>query len=55
VESERRYRVQVTHHGKRHFGGAYTTAEAANEAAIKLRNMLFTHNDLDRKPTKKAA
>lgn len=40
--------ARAKHHGKYHFGGYFDTAEQANEAAIELRNRLFTHNDRDR-------
>ena len=53
--TEKRYRVQVTHNGKRYFGGSFTTAEPANKAAIELRNKLHTHNDLDRKQSQSKA
>lgn len=43
-----RWRVCVTHHRKRYHGGSFSTIEAAEQAAIALRNELFTHNDLDR-------
>jgi hypothetical protein len=42
------YYVQVTHHGKFHFGGNHPTLENAERAAIALRNQLYTHNDTDR-------
>jgi hypothetical protein len=53
--AESRYRVQVTHKGKRYSGGSFSNADEANAAAIALRNRLFTHNDLDRIQTKAAA
>lgn len=42
--------VTVGHNRKNHYGGLFSSAEAANEAAIALRNRLFTHNLLDRTP-----
>lgn len=43
-----RFFAKAVHHGKQYHGGFYDTAEEANEAAIALRNRLFTTNDLDR-------
>lgn len=43
-----RYYVQVTHHGKRYFGNTHKTLESAEQAAIALRNQLYTHNEADR-------
>lgn len=40
--------VQVTHNYQRYSGGNHRTLEAAEAAAIALRNKLFTHNDADR-------
>ena len=40
--------VQVTHLGKKYFGGYYTDVNEANRAAIALRNKLMTNNLLDR-------
>lgn len=40
--------AQVGHKGVRHYGGVFGTPEEANEAAIALRNRLFTHNEADR-------
>jgi hypothetical protein len=45
---KRKWRVSVGHNGGRYFGGHYNSIEAAEAAAIALRNKLFTHNDLDR-------
>ena len=42
------YYVQVTHHGKRHCRGNFSTLLEAEQVAIGLRNQLFTHNDGDR-------
>lgn len=42
-----RWTVAVVHNGVRHSGGTYATAEAANGAAISLRNKLYTHNIRD--------
>lgn len=41
------YYVQVGHNGERHSGGTHSTIGHAEQAAIKLRNRLFTHNDTD--------
>lgn len=43
-----RWYVKVLHHGKQYYGGYFADIDKANEAAIALRNKLFTHNDLDR-------
>jgi hypothetical protein len=45
----RPWRVQVFNSGKYHYGGEYSTIPEAEEAAISLRNRLFTHNDADRR------
>lgn len=37
--------VQVKHNRQHHYGGYYKTAEAAGQAAEKLRAELFTHDD----------
>lgn len=44
-----RWRVGVYHHGRNVYGGTYASIDEAESAAIKLRNELFTHNDLDRR------
>lgn len=45
-----RYRVIVRHNGKIYYGGSFPLDELdeAEQAAIALRNRLFTHNDKDR-------
>lgn len=43
-----KYRARVTHNGREVYGGEYTTAQEAAEAAKGLRLQLFTHNELDR-------
>jgi hypothetical protein len=43
-----KWNVQVTHNGRRYAGGLHSDIEEANAAAIALRNLLHTHNDLDR-------
>lgn len=50
-----RWQVRVQHNGKSHSGGLFDTIEAAEEAAVALRNKLFTHNDLDRQQRRDAA
>jgi hypothetical protein len=42
------YGVLVGHNGTRCCGGFFTDIKLAEEAAVELRNRLFTHNDLDR-------
>lgn len=49
VASRDRYAVQVSHFGRRYSGGYHRTKEEAEQAAIRLRNELFTHNDADRR------
>lgn len=46
----RRFSATVIHNRAAHSRHGFITAEAANEAAIELRNELYTHNDLDRRP-----
>lgn len=43
-----RWRAYATHHGVQYSGGSFDNIEDANNAAVELRNRLFTHNDLDR-------
>ena len=43
--------ASVRHKGDLHYGGIFSTPEEANEAAVALRNRLYTHNDLDRRVT----
>lgn len=43
-----RWMVRVEHNGKRYDLYSFVTAEEANEAAVALRNQLYTHNDRDR-------
>lgn len=45
---KKRWHVSVGHNRKLHFGGTYADLRKAEEAAISLRNRLFTHNDVDR-------
>jgi hypothetical protein len=42
--------VTARHNGKTYYGGVFPLDQLAEaeEAAIALRNRLFTHNDLDR-------
>lgn len=44
--------VQVVHDGKRYAIYGFQTAEEANQAAVDLRNSLYTHNNFDRNPAK---
>ncbi len=43
-----RYRVQATLNGKTYYGGFFTDPAEARQAAIALRNRLYSHNDADR-------
>lgn len=45
-----RWRVRVVHNGRIHHGGSYTSLEEAAGVARNMRNVLFTHNELDREP-----
>lgn len=42
-----RWRVRVQHDGRNYSGGVFTSIEAAERAAIALRNRLFTNNLAD--------
>lgn len=44
-----KWRVEVTHMGKYYYGGLFKDIDKAHEAAVVLRNKLFTHNDRDKK------
>jgi hypothetical protein len=44
-----KWRAEIKHHGNRINVGSFSTAEAAQSAVIDARNILFTHNDSDRK------
>ena len=48
LTKEGRWQVVVKSFGESHYGGTYGTAEQANDAAVDLRNKLFTHNVRDR-------
>lgn len=48
VESRKRWCVTVTHNGRTHWGGAFIEHSDAEQAAIGLRNELFTNNLADR-------
>jgi hypothetical protein len=43
-----RWVARVQHNGRRYHAGYFADLDAANAAAIALRNQLFTHNDHDR-------
>lgn len=43
-----KWRVRVKHNYREHYGGVYETIAEAEQAAIDLRNRLFTHNTADR-------
>lgn len=42
------WRVRVMHNGVSHYGGTFADLGEAEAVAIRMRNDLFTHNDLDR-------
>ena len=44
----KKWQAAVKHDGKYHRSGPYATPEEANEAVVRMRNELFTHNVLDR-------
>lgn len=44
-----RYYVRAMHGRVEHYGGTFHTLAEAEQAAIELRNRLFTHNDADRR------
>lgn len=46
---DKKYVVRVGHNGKPYFAGSFRDIAAAEQAAIALRNQLFTHNNLDKK------
>lgn len=43
-----KWAVRVRHNGKLYRGGYFATIEEAAEDVRRLRNALYTHNDLDR-------
>ena len=43
-----KWQVSVRHNYKIHCGGFYATIDDASNAAVALRNKLFTHNNEDR-------
>lgn len=45
---ENKWIVQAGSYGKKYHGGTFVDLDEAAEAAIALRNRLFTHNDWDR-------
>lgn len=45
-----KWRVLVGHDGRQFSGGYFNDQALAEQAAIRLRNELFTHNDKDRMP-----
>ena len=42
------FQASVVHNGKRVNAGIFDNALAASDAALELRNRLFTHNEIDR-------
>lgn len=49
IVSRKKWLVQVRHYGKRHHVGYFSSAEEANEAAVRKRNELYLNNPIDRK------
>lgn len=47
-KSSRKWRVEVTHHGKKVYLGQFNLKEEATQAVVAKRNELHTHNDKDR-------
>lgn len=41
--------VQVGHNKRKVYGGLFNTSAEAEQAAIALRNQLYTHNEVDRR------
>jgi hypothetical protein len=48
VKARDKWKAQVGHNGRLHFGGEFKELSDAEAAAVELRNRLFTHNDADR-------
>lgn len=48
IKDRNKWQVTVRHAGRSYYGGRYVSLNAAEQAAIALRNRLYTHNDLDR-------
>lgn len=46
-KQHKKWAARATHLGRTIFGGYFDTAEEANEAAVSLRQTLFTHSDMD--------
>jgi hypothetical protein len=49
ISKSGRWRVQARHNYRRYVGGEFEDLAEAEQAAIALRNQLFTHNDADRR------
>lgn len=49
VKDCNKWGIYVSHNGKSRYYGVYESIADAEEVAIKTRNELFTHNDLDRR------
>lgn len=47
-KANKKWVVQAGHNGRKHYAGQFLTLEDAEQAAIALRNSLFTHNDADK-------
>lgn len=47
-KARQKWIVHVTHNREVYYGGGYVNLEDAEQAAIELRNKLYTHNALDR-------
>lgn len=46
----KKWEARATHGGKVYIAGTFADLADAESAAVSIRNELFTHNDLDRKP-----
>lgn len=44
----KKWRAEVVHHGVMHRSRSFATPEQANQAAIEMRNEMYSHNVLDR-------
>lgn len=47
-QGEVRWAVNLTYLGKRYYGGTHRELDNAVEAAVELRNKIYTHNEMDK-------